>query len=176
MIHLQTPIGIPVGYWSIAHRLGFRDSIGTSISSGPLPEDAGKLKVNLSGYPRDKPSEKRLGCTDPTRPADECFHSRYGDPRRSSLCGTELWRAYDRTVSVSGGLLRYLTDQCTGHSGSPVWVRRDASRGGRVMVAINIGHIAPPSKPVNLGVRITDTVLHNIRQWLADSPKRRTSR
>jgi outer membrane protein OmpA-like peptidoglycan-associated protein len=135
-----------------------------------LPLRAGTLQVNLSGYPADKPSGARFVCTDPRRPRNRCFHSLIGDPRRSRLCGTEQWRAFDKTVASRGGILEYVDDTCPGHSGSPVWVRRDPSLGGRVMVAIHISGDHPPRPVANRSVRITQPVLNDILRWLADAP------
>ena len=167
VIHLRNPIGIRVGYWSIAHRLSGGDSIGTSISALPLPS---KLRVNLSGYPADKPSGAGPGCIDPKQPKNRCFHSLIGSAKRSRLCGTEQWRAYDRSVVSRGAILEYLDDTCPGHSGSPVWVKRDASKGGRVLIAIHVSGDQPPKPVANRGVHITRPVLANIVRWLANAP------
>ncbi len=170
VIQLRDPIGIKNGFWSVRHRLGGGDKIGTSISAAPLPENVGKLKANLSGYPADKPGGAKSGCVDRTQPKNRCFHSALNNPKRSRLCGTEQWRAFDRTVQERGGILEYLDDTCPGHSGSPVWVRRDPSRGGRVLVAIHISGDAPPSPVANRSVRITTRVMTDILRWLANSP------
>lgn len=170
VIHLRNPIGIRIGYWSIAHRLGGGDPVGTSISAAPLPLKAGKLSVNLSGYPADKPSGAKFGCIDPKQPQNRCKHSLIGSAKRSRVCGTEQWRAYDRTVVSRGAILEYLDDTCPGHSGSPVWVTRDASRGGRVLVAIHVSGDQPPKPVANRGVRITAPILSNIKRWLANAP------
>ena len=170
VIQLRDPVGIRIGFWSIQHRLGTGDPIGTSISAGPLPLRAGKLQVNLSGYPADKPGEARFGCVDRTQPKNRCFHSALNNPHRSKACGTEQWRAYDRSVQERAGILEYLDDTCPGHSGSPVWVRRSPDRGGRVLVAIHVTGDAPPLPVANRGVRITPRILNDIRRWLAASP------
>jgi glutamyl endopeptidase len=151
VIHLRDPVGNAVGFWSIEHRSTAIDPIGTSISAAPLPLRAGVLKVNLSGYPADK-------CITTGSPATQ-------------LCGAQQWRAFDRTVSSTGGILEYLDDTFGGHSGSPVWVRRDPSLGGRVMVAIHIsGDDKATPVVANRGVRITPLVLANIRRMLASAP------
>ncbi len=167
VIQLRNPIGIRVGYWSVAHRIGAGDPIGTSISAMILPK---KLRVNLSGYPADKPSGSKFFCTDPTQPKNRCFHSSLSNAKRARVCGTEQWRAYDRSVASSASILQYTDDTCPGHSGSPVWVKRDASKGGRVMVAIHISGDQPPKPVANRGVRITRPVLSNILRWLANAP------
>lgn len=139
IIHLADPIGERVGYWRLKPLRSLGDPVGTSIlSSGSLPLPAGKIQVNLSGYPADMPSGQQYFCRDPQRPLNRCRHSLLGDKRRSALCGTYQYRAYDLTVRLAGGILHYLNDTCPGHSGSPVWVRRSPDMGGRVLVGIHI--------------------------------------
>jgi len=158
IIHLVDPIGASVGYWSQSHTRSRRDSIGTSILSGPLPLPAGKLKVNLSGYPADKPGGNKYWCRDPKRPRSRCRHSRLSDPKRSAVCGTLQYRAYGLLVKKVGRILHYLNDTCPGHSGSPVWVRRHPSKGGRVLIAVHIAGDAPPSPVANRAVMIDSVV------------------
>ena len=170
VIQLKDPVGIKIGYWGVNHRLGHLDPIGTSISARPLPLKAGRLQVNVSGYPADKPGGARFGCTDPAQPQRRCFHSLIGSAKRSPACGSEQWRAFDRSVSSKGGILEYLDDTCPGHSGSPVWVRRDVSLGGRVLIGVHISGDKPPAPVANRAVRITRPVLTNIVKWLANAP------
>ena len=151
--YLRDPIGLRTGHWTIAHTSSPVDPLGTSISAAPLPAPLGQLRVNLSGYPDDK-----------------CFNT--GTPPRR-LC--HQWRAYDRAVVERGGMLHYLNDTFGGHSGSPVWVKRDASLGGRVMVGIHVGpddRGQPGATPVvaNRGVRITPAILADIRRLLRAAP------
>lgn len=167
VIQLRNPIGIRIGYWSVKHRLSAGDPIGTSISPLILPQ---KLRVNLSGYPADKPFGSKFFCTDPTQPKNRCSHSSLANPKRARVCGTEQWLAYDRSVAATGGILEYLDDTCPGHSGSPVWVKQAASKGGRVLVAIHVSGDQPPKPVANRGVRITRPVLNNILRWLANAP------
>ena len=157
IIHLRDPIGNSVGFWSRAHRRLRGDALGTSISSAPLPLSAGVLRVNLSGYPADRPSSPRLGCRTPGR-NPRCHFTRPGAAGRSRLCGAFQYRAYDKTVRSAGGILTYLDDTCPGHSGSPVWVKRHPSMGGRVLIAI---HIAGGGS-ANRSVRITNSVMRFI--------------
>lgn len=159
IIHLKDPIGNSAGFWSRAYRRLRGDTFGASISAAPLPLDAGVLKVNLSGYPFDMPSTPRLGCRTPGR-NPRCHASARGSAGRSRLCGASQYRAYDKTVRSAGGLLTYLDDTCIGQSGSPVWVKRHPSMGGRVMVAIHIG--ANLAGTANVSVRITDAVMRFI--------------
>lgn len=158
IVHLANPIGNAIGYWTRTHTRGKGDAIGTSILSGSLPLPPGKLKVNLSGYPADKPGGKKAWCRDPKRPANRCRHSLLGDPRRSASCGTQQFRAYDLLVQRSGRILHYLNDTCPGHSGSPVWVRRHPSKGGRVLVAVHVAGDAPPHPKANRAVMIDGAV------------------
>src|SRR5205085_7492535 len=129
-------------------------TFGTTISAAPLPLSAGVLRVNLSGYPADRPSAARFGCRTAGR-NPRCHFARPGAAGRNRLCGAFQYRAYEKTVRSSGGILTYLDDTCPGHSGSPVWVKRHPSMGGRVLVAI---HIAGGGS-ANRSVRITNSVL-----------------
>jgi glutamyl endopeptidase len=157
IIHLRDPIGNSVGFWSRNYRRLTGDAFGTSISTKPLPLAAGTLRVNLSGYPADKPSAARLGCRTPGR-NPRCHFTRPGSAGRNRLCGAFQYRAYDKTVRSAGGILTYLDDTCPGHSGSPVWVKRHPSMGGRVLIAI---HIAGGTT-ANRSVRITNPVMRFI--------------
>jgi glutamyl endopeptidase len=55
IIQLATPIGLTAGYWTRIWGNSKVDPIGRSLLRGSLPVDPGKQKVNLSGYPGDKP-------------------------------------------------------------------------------------------------------------------------
>lgn len=123
IIQLATPIGNTSGYWTRRWANGAADPIGRSILPGSLPVNAGTLKVNLSGYPADKPR---------------------GTP----------WRAYNATVNLRDGVLTYVNDTYGGHSGSPVWVRRHPTMGGRVLVAV---HVAGGGG-LNYGVLINNAI------------------
>ncbi len=159
IIHLADPIGNQVGYWSRTYTRWPHDATGMSIlASGTLPLPTGQLQVNLSGYPADKPGDARYFCRDPLRPENRCRHSLLSDPRRSPLCGTQQFRAYDLTVTLQGGVLHYLNDTCPGHSGSPVWVRRHPSMGGRVLVAIHVSGDDAIGTKANRAVFINATV------------------
>jgi glutamyl endopeptidase len=145
IIHLRDPIGRQVGHWTRTYSRRARDPVGTSISSRPLPLPAASLSVNIAGYPGDK-------CIRTGRP-----------PVR--VCGTRPYLAYNRSVSIRGGILEYVNDTFPGMSGSPVWVRRHPSMGGRVLVAIHIaGDDRARGSPIaNRGVRINDEILRFIR-------------
>lgn len=148
IIRLHDPIGNLVGYWSRTYRRTQQDPIGTSISAAPLPLQAGVLRLNISGYPSDKPSDRSWGC-------------RGSNPNR--ICGTYQYRAYERTVRSKDGMLHYLNDTFPGHSGSPVWVRRHPSMGGRVLVGIHVGGDDSSTRGVsNRAVRINDSIVRFI--------------
>jgi glutamyl endopeptidase len=150
LIHLRNPIGSRVGFWTRAYTRSRIDPIGRSIS-GNLPMAPGALPVNLSGYPADMPPTPRLGC----RAGGACVHSQLGSPGRNRVeCGTHQYRAFDKTIRVRNGMLEYLDDMCPGHSGSPVWVRRHPTMGGRVLVAVNSAQRSGP-QAANLGVLLT---------------------
>jgi V8-like Glu-specific endopeptidase len=159
LIHLTHPIGRRVGWWHRQHRTSSIDRIGTSMSA-TLALPAGTLQVNVSGYPADMPATRRLGCRGPSgRPCDYSGVPSAG--RNQSRCGTEQWRDYDKTVQLRGGMLAYLNDTCAGHSGSPVWVRRHPSMGGRVLVGVHVG--AARDQRSNLAVHFTPAIL----RWIA---------
>jgi glutamyl endopeptidase len=138
IIHLRDPIGSRVGYWSRAYSRRPVDSTGTSISAAGLPLAAGVLQVNIAGYPGDK-----------------CMLT-----GRRRVCGTRMYRAYDRTARLRGGILHYVNDTFGGMSGSPVWVRRHPSMGGRVLIGVHIAGDDPTlTGQANRGVLITPRIL-----------------
>lgn len=161
IIHLRDPIGNRMGFWSRAYRRSPSDAIGTSISAVPFPRST-TINVHISGYPADMPNTSGMGCRDPRRPRNRCFHSNLSDPRRNRLCGAYQYRSFNRAVSLAGGVLEYLNDTCPGHSGSPVWIKRAASQGGRVLVGIHISGDAPPAPLANRAVHINPSVLRFI--------------
>jgi len=52
--------------------------------------------------------------------------------------GIKQYWSYNRTKLLKDGMLHYLNDTARGHSGSPVWVRRHSSKGGRVLVGVHV--------------------------------------
>lgn len=149
VVYLSQPIGNLVGHWTIAHTSSARDPLGTSISGAPLPRPPRALKVNLSGYPGDKGFN-------------------FGTPPQPLR---QQWRAKNRAVRELNGMLHYRNDTFGGHSGCPVWVKRSASQGGRVMVGIHVGGDDPNIRGrANRGVRITPAILNVIRSWLRAAP------
>jgi V8-like Glu-specific endopeptidase len=164
IIHLAQPIGQRVGYWTRAYTKRKSDAIGTSFLAGGLPMPAGQLKVNLSGYPADMPAGAKYGCRDAAQPEYRCHHSLLSNKKRSPVCGTYQYRAYDLTVRRSGRILHYLDDTCPGHSGCPVWVRRDPTKGGRVLIGVHTSSDDPATRgKANRGVLFDKTVL----AWIA---------
>ena len=137
VIHLKHRIGNKIGYWGIDDVKWPHDKTGTSMVKRGLPLGAGNLKVNLSGYPNDK--------------------------HRGNFQYWSYNYTSRKTNLQSDGMLQYFNDTFAGHSGSPVWVRRHASMGGRVMVGIHVGiRTATSSKP-NKAVYLSSSVVDFIR-------------
>lgn len=150
VIYLRDPIGSTVGHWTIAHTSSGIDPLGTSMSGAPIPNGQ---RVNLSGYPADK---CRIVGNPPQRVCDQ-FRSR------------NVLRV------VQAGMMHYLNDTFGGHSGSPVWVKRRASLGGRVMVGVHVAGDdlgVPGGTPfaANRGVRFTPAIIDDIRRLLRGAP------
>ena len=144
LLRLRDPIGTRSGFWGVRYSSGRQDPVGRSID-GRLPQAAGVLSVNISGYPGDK-------CGTAAGPLP---------------CGTTQWRTYHATVRAAGPLLHYLNDTKPGHSGSPVWVRRHPSMGGRVLLAVHVAR-GPHNKQgkvvSNVAARLTPHILKWIHQ------------
>lgn len=135
IVHLKDPLGSTAGYWGQNPRPS-GDSRGSSIT-GTLPLPPGRLSVNLSGYPVDKP------------------------------WGTQ-WSAFNRLQRRQNGLLLYENDTFGGHSGSPVWVTRHSSNGGRNLVGVHIRRFRVGGRPtfnaaVHLGQKERSFVSRNTR-------------
>ena len=146
VVHLNDPIGNSIGFWSLDHKTWPKDPRGVSISSGKLIylPASGKFKVNLSGYPFDKPS----GCN-------------------SVTCGTQQYWTFNKAVLKKDGILHYFNDTVTGHSGSPVWIKRSKWTGGRVMVAVHVDKdFGEDNIIANRGVFIDNRVRSFIRSNL----------
>lgn len=108
IIHVGTDYSNTIGYFGKGKWA--KDTLGSSIlSTGTLPLPINQMKVNVCGYPGDKG----------------------GDLQYSS---------YNKTFNFidSGTVITYLVDTKGGQSGGPVWVKRDASLGGRVIVGIHM--------------------------------------
>lgn len=160
LVHLADPIGDTAGTWTRTHSRSKADPIGTSILSGALPLPAGTLKVNVSGYPGDMPADRKYACRDPKAKGARCTFNKGAG--RSNLCGAFQYRSYDVTVKRDGNLLRHTSDTCGGHSGSPMWVRRHWSMGGRVLVGVHVGWNTMKKKTTNRAVLIDKDILEFI--------------
>jgi glutamyl endopeptidase len=138
IIHLGTAVGNTTGYFGTAKWA--KDSIGSSIlATGKLPLPVGQMKLNVCGYPGDKGGKMQYSSY------NQAFEFQDG-----------------------GNVLTYMVDTKGGQSGGPVWVKRDASMGGRVIVGVHIARgpfATSPSGTVkyNKAVFITQTVFDFIR-------------
>ncbi|MBC7826265.1 MAG: trypsin-like peptidase domain-containing protein [Chitinophagaceae bacterium] len=137
IIHLKEAAGNKFGFWGMSN--WSKDKVRTTIHSNKfLPLPAGQITVNICGYP--------------------------GDEDRKDRFGNHQWLAYNRSAKFSENrkILEYLNDTFAGHSGSPVWVRRHPSMGGRVMVGIHISGITRQNNKItgkgNRAVYINDDV------------------
>jgi glutamyl endopeptidase len=78
--------------------------------------------------------------------------------------GNQQYRVYDRVVRVFPQRLEFVHDVMGGQSGSAIWVRWQTFRS---IVGIVTTHDDPLTAVVaNTGVRITPSVLADIRRWL----------
>jgi secreted trypsin-like serine protease len=159
ILRLRDPIGLRIGYWSRVPRSDARrDPRGTSmLGFGPRLNPAG-VPVNTAGYPADLPKTPALGCRLGT--GVQCRIS--SGPGRNAACGTFQFRAFDQRVAItSSNMLRYFNDTCGGQSGSPVWVKRDRTMGGRVLVGVHVS----PSGQRNQAVLLTPSRM----RWVAQN-------
>jgi len=138
LVFLKDRIGDRTGYWTSKYKQWSfdPDRRGTSIyKGGGLPKRTGVLKVNVCGYPLDKPNGQ--GCR---KSGFRCNSTELGAPGRSRLCGSYQYSSFDQTIKLieDGRTLEYRNDICTGQSGSPVWVKRHSSMGGRVLIGMQV--------------------------------------
>ena len=108
ILHLAHSLGNTTGYFGQGKWA--KDATGSQIlSTNNLPVSPSKLQLNLCGYPGDKG----------------------GDLQYSS---------YNMGFALQDGgtILSYFNDTKGGHSGSPVWIKRHSSLGGRIIVGIHI--------------------------------------
>jgi V8-like Glu-specific endopeptidase len=147
LLYLKKPLGSKAGYWSIEYKNRSFDPIGTRfIEKGPIAYP-GNFKVNLIGYPGDKPSDLKFGCRLPGKGCQVAPVS----SKVKRVCGTFQYGSFEDTNrfvkdiinrKLDGQLLRLLTyenDTCQVNSGSPVYVKRHSSEGGRVLYGIHVG-------------------------------------
>lgn len=157
LITLATSIGAkkfaslgnqPLGFWSspkygAGTRLNAKDSIAVDA---PL---------NVAGYPGDKcgASPSKGSATDAQLAA--CSGAKFA---------STMWKSFGKATGSSpsggAGLLLYSMDTKPGHSGSPVWLRWQDYRN---LVAVHTGGW---SASANRGVRLTETILAQIRTWM----------
>ncbi len=88
-----------------------------------------------------------------------------------------LWQHRERLTGVTPHRLLYTVDTCPGHSGSPVWTLADKGRGGEILgvhtsgildelgrsYGCKKGTVLAPAGLTNSGVRVTPSVLRNLR-------------
>jgi V8-like Glu-specific endopeptidase len=123
--------------------------LGRFLPARALPDDTwqdlrAKVKLTVAGYPGDRP------------------------------LGT-LWRHSEALRRLGPRRLYYTVDTCPGHSGSPIWANLP---GGPVLVGIHTsgildeqgrpygcspGTVLAPPGMLNSGVRLTPSVLANVR-------------
>ncbi len=117
ILHLGSTLGNTTGYFG--RGVWAKDALGSIIlKTGNLPLGPSALHLNLCGYPGDKGGELQ-------------------------------YSSYNMGFSLhdNGKILSYLNDTKGGHSGSPVWIKRDPSLGGRVVVGIHIARGPWASSP-----------------------------
>ncbi|MEN7547288.1 trypsin-like serine protease [Rapidithrix thailandica] len=141
ILHLKEPLGTYIGYWSLNYKKWPKDPRGVSILNGPLPfaPSSGKLKLNIAGYPVDKPSW------------DHQYRGNY-----------TYWD-YDRAIALKAGMLHYLNDTYQGHSGSPVWLKRSKWKGGRVLVGIHVAGTSKGNRAVFLSKSVREFIAKNVK-------------
>ncbi|HEY0377178.1 MAG TPA: hypothetical protein VGC87_09490 [Pyrinomonadaceae bacterium] len=166
LITLPDPLGAvrqqalgnrPLGFWGSPQLGG-----GTRIQSGRLNQMAG-LGVRVSGYSGDKCDDQPTqGGFTMTQIAANCT---------VGLHATLQWQAGGNVVHpVAPGLQRVITHNCDtsgGNSGCPIW----STRQGLNLVGIHTGPfplsaVASGRANLNRGVRITDPLLQQVRQWM----------
>lgn len=77
--------------------------------------------------------------------------------------GLTQWSSYNITKRLQNGMLWYRNDTKPGHSGSPVWVKRHWSMGGRVLVGIHVS-ASQGGLAANGAVFINDSVRSFLRR------------
>lgn len=81
--------------------------------------------------------------------------------------GKKQYWTYNRTVLKKSGVLHYLNDTRAGHSGSPVWVRRHSSMGGRVLVGVHVaaddGRGTKANRAVFMGVELRNFIRKHLK-------------
>jgi V8-like Glu-specific endopeptidase len=165
LITLDVPIGAekqaalggqPLGFWSCPRRGG-----GTRIRPHTIA-NLRNLEVNQAGYPADKCEDQPAVGSATAAQLAACGIDRIG---------TMMWRSNGHIVNPSPPTeplsITYDMDSFHGDSGGPVWVRWQDFRN---IVAVHTGGFPDPADPTriiaNMGVRITDAVLAQLRTWM----------
>lgn len=149
----------PLGFWGHQKFGG-----GTRIrayDNNELPR-LRNATVNLSGYPADKcRSGPSVGSATEDE-LDECQHHPVPNLEFLVDWGSTQWRSSGQIVNPAPapGVITYNLDSFGGHSGGPVWLRWQEHRN---LVAI---HVSGFNTTANRGVRITPSLLNQLRVWM----------
>ncbi|HRH61078.1 MAG TPA: hypothetical protein PL045_10940, partial [Chitinophagaceae bacterium] len=139
ILHIERPIGEITGYFG--QGITAIDKLGSSILQGKLSMPIKQQDLNICGYP---------GNIDDKTGSRQYLSYNYG------------FEFLD-----GGKIITYLNDTSGGMSGSPIWIKRSADNGGRIIVGIHIDHgtqIKRGYSKFNRGVFITDEVRSFIQQ------------
>ncbi|HEV7587859.1 MAG TPA: hypothetical protein VGO40_06980 [Longimicrobium sp.] len=165
LITLDVPLGAqpqaalanePLGFWSCPRRGG-----GTRIRPRTVA-DLRNMTVNQAGYPTDKCEDQPAVGSATAAQLAACGIDRVG---------TMMWRSTGTVVNPSPPTeplsITYDMDSFHGDSGGPVWLRWEQFRN---LVAVHTGGFPDPADPTvivaNMGVRITEDVLRQLRAWM----------
>jgi V8-like Glu-specific endopeptidase len=146
----------PLGFWSHQGLGG-----GTHLRALTTKE-LKDMPVNLAGYPTDKCEDQPATGSATPAALTACGITRVG---------TMMWRSFGSVVDPAPATeprsITYDLDSFKGESGGPVWLRWEKYRN---LVAVNTGGFPDPADPTkiiaNMGVRITDDVLKQLRTWM----------
>lgn len=173
LLTLETPLGAqephfevtpmqlnppPLGHWGHPKFGG-----GTRIRSyaNSMWHKLRNETLNVSGYPADKcRSKPRTGSATPDEISACLIDVPDIWPFRDK--GSTQWRSHGKILKPfdESGLLSYELDTMAGHSGGPVWLNWE---GYRNLVAIHTSQLSPSA---TAGVRITETLLQQLRYWM----------
>jgi V8-like Glu-specific endopeptidase len=183
-VHIEPPRQSDFALLTLRTPLGAREPnapVGMQLPAPPLgfwghPQFGGKTRIrayntamwhklrneslNISGYPGDKCRHRTLRILT-ERERDACLKEIPGMEPFVDL-GSTQWRSYGRIVNPfdPSGLLSYAIDTAAGHSGGPVWLNWE---GHRNLVGI---HTWALNSTANAGVRITEPLLRQLRDWM----------
>jgi len=80
--------------------------------------------------------------------------------------GQTQYLSFNKIVQKRDGMIHYLNDTYAGHSGSPVWIKRSADNGGRILVGIHVAGDDRIGEVANRAVLIDDKVRNFITKNL----------